>query len=80
MLFTTDQLIIVHAERVIEGPNTAKAWPDVDAASSLHSQALALLGLAADGGQIFVPRQQILVHRPRYVGQDARPIHIRPLP
>ena len=27
------------------------------------------------GGQIFVPRQQLLVHRPRDVGQDARPIH-----
>jgi hypothetical protein len=23
------------------------------------------------GGQIFVPRQQLLVHRPRHVGQDA---------
>ena len=32
------------------------------------------------GGQIFVPRQQLLVHRPRHVGQDARPIHNRPLP
>jgi hypothetical protein len=27
------------------------------------------------GGQIFDPRQQLLVHRPRDVGQDARPIH-----
>jgi hypothetical protein len=26
-------------------------------------------------GQIFDPRQQLLVHRPRDVGQDARPIH-----
>ena len=32
------------------------------------------------GGQIFVPPQQILVHRPRHVGQDARPIHNGPLP
>src|SRR5262249_53144146 len=27
------------------------------------------------GGQIFVPRQQLLVHHPRDEGQDARPIH-----
>ena len=27
------------------------------------------------GGQIFVPRQQLLIHRPSDVGQDARPIH-----
>jgi hypothetical protein len=27
-------------------------------------------------GQIFIPRQQFLVHRPRDVGQDARPIHL----
>ena len=27
------------------------------------------------GGQVFVPREQFLVHRPRHVGQDARPIH-----
>src|SRR5262249_34895928 len=27
------------------------------------------------GGQIFVPRQQLLVHHPRDKGQDARPIH-----
>jgi hypothetical protein len=27
------------------------------------------------GGQIFIPRQQLLVHRPGDVGQDARPIH-----
>jgi ABC transporter substrate binding protein len=35
------------------------------------------LGLqdAIFGGQIFDPRQQLLVHRPRDVGQDARPIH-----
>ena len=32
------------------------------------------------GGQIFVPRQQLLMHRPRHVGQDARPIHNRSLP
>jgi hypothetical protein len=31
-------------------------------------------------GQIFVPRQQLLVHLPRHVSQDARPIHYRPLP
>jgi len=34
---------------------------------------------AVFGGQIFVPRQQLLVHRPGDVGQDARPIHKRPL-
>jgi hypothetical protein len=27
------------------------------------------------GGQIFVPRQQLLVHHSRDEGQDARPIH-----
>jgi hypothetical protein len=27
------------------------------------------------GGQIFVPRQQLLVHHASHVGQDARPIH-----
>jgi hypothetical protein len=31
-------------------------------------------------GKILVPRQQFLVHRPRHVGQDARPIHYGPLP
>jgi hypothetical protein len=30
------------------------------------------------GGQICVPRQQLLVYRPRGVGQDARPIHNGP--
>ncbi len=40
------------------------------------------LGLhdAVFGRHVFVPRQQLLVHRPRHVGQDARPIHNRPLP
>ena len=40
------------------------------------------LGLqdAVFGRQILVLRQQLLVHRPRDVGQDARPIHNRPLP
>jgi hypothetical protein len=32
------------------------------------------------GGQVFVPRQQLRIHRPRHVGQDTRPIHKRPLP
>ena len=32
------------------------------------------------GRQILVPRQQLLIHRPRHVGQDARPIHKRPCP
>jgi hypothetical protein len=38
------------------------------------------LGLndAVLGGQIFVPRQQLLVDRPRDVGQDSRPIHTEP--
>jgi len=27
---------------------------------------------AVFGNQIFVPRQKLLVHRPRHVGQDAR--------
>ena len=26
-------------------------------------------------GQIFVPRQQLLIHRPGNVGKDARPVH-----
>ena len=30
---------------------------------------------AVFGGQIFNSRQQFLVHRPRDVGQDARPLH-----
>jgi hypothetical protein len=30
---------------------------------------------AVFGGQIFVPGQQLLAHRPCDVGQDARPIH-----
>jgi hypothetical protein len=34
---------------------------------------------AVFGGQIFVPRQQLLVYRPGDVGQDARPIHNGPL-
>jgi hypothetical protein len=25
--------------------------------------------------QIFVPRQQLLIHRPANVGKDARPVH-----
>jgi hypothetical protein len=29
----------------------------------------------AGGGQIFDPRQQLLVHHPRDEGQNARPIH-----
>jgi hypothetical protein len=31
--------------------------------------------MLSDGGQIFVPSQQLLVHPPCDVGQDARPIH-----
>ncbi len=31
--------------------------------------------MLSDGGQIFVPGQQLLVHRPCDVGQDACPIH-----
>ena len=31
------------------------------------------------GVQIFVPRQQLLVHGPCHVGKDARPIHYGPL-
>jgi hypothetical protein len=40
------------------------------------------LGLqdAVFGGQIFVPRQQLLVHRPRDVGQNPRQLHESPLP
>src|SRR5215510_3628877 len=39
------------------------------------------LGLqdAVFGGQIFVARQQLLVHRPRDVSQDPRPIHMGPI-
>jgi hypothetical protein len=32
------------------------------------------------GGQIFDPRQQLLVHHASHVGQDARPIHWFPPP
>src|SRR5262245_14307053 len=37
------------------------------------------LGLqdAVFGGQIFVPRQQLLINRPRDVGQDTSPNHSR---
>src|ERR1700730_4827978 len=31
------------------------------------------------GGQIFIPGQQLLIHRPCHVSQDTRPIHNRPL-
>ena len=34
---------------------------------------------AVFGGQIFVPRQQLLVYRPGDIGQDARSIHNGPL-
>jgi hypothetical protein len=37
-------------------------------------------GGAVFGSQIFVSRQQLLVHRPRDVGQDARQIHESPPP
>jgi hypothetical protein len=29
-------------------------------------------------GQIFVPRQQLLIHRSANVGKDARPVHNGP--
>ena len=32
------------------------------------------------GGQIFIPRQQLLVHRPRGEGQDAHPVHLSSAP
>ena len=32
------------------------------------------------GRQVFVPPPNLLIHRPRHIGQDARPIHNRPLP
>jgi hypothetical protein len=31
-------------------------------------------------GQIFIPGQQLLIHRPCHVGQDTCPIHNHPLP
>ena len=39
---------------------------------SRKHQDVALL-LMVPSRQIFVPRQQLLVHRPRHVGQDTRP-------
>ena len=32
------------------------------------------------GRQVFVPPPNLLIHRPRHIGQDARPIHNRPPP
>jgi hypothetical protein len=32
------------------------------------------------GGQISVPRQQLLIYSPCHVGQHTPPIHCRPLP
>ena len=32
------------------------------------------------GRQVFVPPPNLLIHRPRHVGQDTRPIHKRALP
>ena len=32
------------------------------------------------GRQVFVPPPNLLIHRPRHIGQDARPIHNRPCP
>ena len=51
---------------------------DLSAVFAFSAAALHLAHDAVFGGQIFVPRQQLLVHRPRYVGQDARPIHNGP--
>ena len=34
--------------------------------------------LRSAGRQALVPRQQLLVYRPRHEGQDTRPIHNRP--
>ena len=62
----------------------AQAMTDLAERGSLDVRELqppVQLGLqdAVFGGQIFVPRQQLLVHRPGDVGQDARPIHNGPL-
>ena len=62
----------------------AQAMTDLAEHGSLgvrELQSPSQLGLqdADFGDQIFVPRQQLLVHRPRDVGQDARPIHDGPL-
>ena len=45
-------------------------------------QSTVQLGLldAVLGRQVFVPSQQLLVHRPRHLGQDARSIHNCSLP
>jgi hypothetical protein len=44
--------------------------------SAEHHSAFQLISQdAVFGGPIFVPSQQLLVHRPCDVGQDARPIH-----
>jgi hypothetical protein len=40
-----------------------------------NNQTIALLEFFDPTGQIFDPRQQLLVHRPRDEGQNARPIH-----
>ena len=62
----------------------AQAMTDLAERGSLgvrELQPLVQLGLqdAVFDGRVFVPRQQLLLHRPRDVGQHARPIHNGPL-
>jgi hypothetical protein len=79
-----------HAERNHQGKDNVLLFsrdtdilPEgpVQCRERLGRQSPLQLGLqdADFGGQIFVPRQQLLVHHPRDVGQDARPIHNGPL-
>jgi hypothetical protein len=52
---------------------TAHILPEADRTASL------LLSRASIT-QIFISRQQLLIHHPRDVGQDARPIHLSSTP
>ena len=58
-------------------PNDNECIEQIEA-NGRNTSAAFQLGLqdAIFGGQIFVPRQQLLVHHPRDEGQDARPIPI----
>jgi hypothetical protein len=62
------QLTEVKAKLGVQGLNP-RVMSGADFAAFFHKQ------YDDYGGQIFVPGQQLLVHRPRDVGQDARPIH-----
>src|ERR1022692_2706707 len=89
--FAGDQLAVPSQDGVRPGHScdlaenlAAQAMTDLTERGSLGVRELQppfQLGFqdAVFGGQIFVPRQQLLVYRPGDIGQDARPIHNGPL-